>query len=181
MTIRFDPVGAITALVDAGVDFIVVGQLAAVLHGHPEATIDLDVVPRQDLENAERLIAVLVDLGAVVVDPNGEPTNAPPEERDLLGWQRVLETNTSLGPIDIVPFAIGVGSYTDLITNSSRVDIEGREVWVASLDDVIASKEAAGRPKDLRRLPTLRAFRDRLHQTAGNPRAASTNPRFPGL
>lgn len=161
MTSRFDPVAALIALTDAGVEFIVAGQLAAVLHGHPEATIDLDVVLRQDIANAERLAATLRDLSAVVVGPDGTPTDMAPDERHLLGWHRVLETNTSLGPIDVLPFVIGVGTYDDLLPRAVAVDIEGRRVWVAALDDVIASKEAAGRPKDLRRLPSLREFRDR--------------------
>ena len=161
MSSAFDPVAALTALVDGGVEFVVIGQLAAVLHGHPESTVDLDVLVRQDLGNAERLVEVLGDLGAVVVAADGSSTGRALEERDLLGWNHVVETDTDVGPVDVVPFAVGVGDYSVVRASAVEVPIDGRSVSVASLDDVIRSKEAAGRPKDLRRIPSLREFRAR--------------------
>lgn len=161
----FDPRVLLGALAEHGVEFVVIGQMAALLHGHPETTFDLDVVPRQDIDNAERLIEALRGQEAVLV-VEGERTDGP-DERQLLGWNLVREYDTAAGPIDVVPFAIGVGDFDTLSARAADVVIDGHRVLVASLDDVIASKEAAARPKDLRQLPALRAFRDRLRDREG--------------
>ena len=60
---------------------------------------------------------------------------------------------TPYGPLDIIFNAIGIGTYSDISDNALLVDINGADVLVADLDDVIASKEAAGRPQDERDLP----------------------------
>lgn len=158
MTGPFDPLRALRVLAARGVDFIVVGQMAAVIHGHPESTVDLDVLVRQDIDNAERLVAALRELQAHPVGADGQQVARPLDERDFLGWTQIVETNTSAGPLDVLPYAIGVGGYDDLLPRAARVQLDDVEVWVASLDDIIASKSAAGRPKDLRRLPSLREF-----------------------
>lgn len=93
----FDPEALLRKMVAAGVEFVVVGQVAALLHGHPEATFDLDVVPRQDIDNAERLIELLHSLdGRLMV--NGVRSSDAPDERDLLGWNQVREYDTNAAP-----------------------------------------------------------------------------------
>jgi hypothetical protein len=66
------------------------------------------------------------------------------------------------GPIDVVPFTAGVGGYEDLVGRAQPYEVSGRQVLVASLEDVIASTEALGRPKDRAHLPSLYALRARL-------------------
>lgn len=154
----FDPERIIRTLMRHQVEFLVIGAGAAWLQGNPVATVDLDVMPRKDVDNAERLAAGLNDLEPRI---NGRPVVL--EERDLLGWP-ILELSTAAGPVDIVPTAVGVGDYNDLVDRAVRLEIEGELLLVASLDDVIRSKEALGRPKDVAALPLLRETRDRLRE-----------------
>jgi hypothetical protein len=155
---RFDPKWALRTLVHADVRFVVVGQVAAVLRGHPETTVDLDVLVEQEVDNAERLADALATLHAELVGPTGERTGIAPDQRTFLGWGRVVETDSDAGPIDVLPSLIGVGDYPEVRARADQVDLGDVVVSVAALADVIASKEAAGRPKDLARLPSLRAF-----------------------
>lgn len=166
---NFDPLRLLDVLVAHGGDFVLIGQAGAVLHGAPTATLDIDIVPRKDLENAERLTEALRELGARHIVANRKEAEWPAlEERDFLGW-RPLSLRTSLGPIDIVPDARGVGDYEDWAQRAERLRLEGFEVLVGSLDDIIASKEALGRPKDRAQLPALYATRQSLRDRAGEP------------
>lgn len=157
----FDPGRLLEHLVAHGVDFLVIGQGGAVLLGAPTTTVDLDIVPKRALDNAERLAEALavIDARHVLSDrPRGEWPAV--EERDFLGWQ-ALSLMTDLGPLDVVPHPRAIGGYEDLVPRARRVDIGGTVVVVASLDDIIASKEALGRPKDLAALPALYETRAR--------------------
>lgn len=161
----FDPVAALAALSRAGVEYVVVGQAAVILRGFPGTTVDLDIAPRHDIDNAERLVAALDALHARHAPLHDDDApGPPPDERDFLGWSQVRRYVTDAGPVDVVPRPIGVGDYTDLARDGDVVDVAGHHVVVASLDDVIASKEAAGRPKDRAALPGLRRLRDRLRR-----------------
>ena len=151
-----DPLAIFRALATHEVDAVVVGLTAAVLHGYPETTVDVDIVPSLDVTNAERLAAALEEL-----DARHHGIDRGPSDRDFIGLRQVLTFDTSAGRLDVIPFAIGVGDYLELAQRATELDLGGFTVTVASLDDVIASKEAAGRPKDLRRLEGLRAFRGR--------------------
>jgi hypothetical protein len=156
----FDPARLLGTLASAGVKFVVIGQTAAFLHGHPEVTVDVDIVPQTDIANVERLLAALGELSARHLAADGPP-GGPVDERDVIGLRTVLRLLTDAGPVDVIPFASGLGPYEDLAPRSVAVDIgDGISVLVATLEDVIASKEASGRRKDLRALPSLRAFRD---------------------
>lgn len=156
----FDPGRLLGALARSDVRFVVIGQTAAFLHGHPEVTLDVDIVPATDIANAERLLGALQDLHAVHLTADGLP-GAPIDERDLIGLRTVLRLLTDAGPLDVIPQASGIGDYDDIRPRAAAVDLgDGARILVASLDDVIASKQASGRRKDLRALPGLRAFRD---------------------
>lgn len=156
----FDPGRLLGALSRGDVRFVVIGQTAAFLHGHPEVTVDVDIVPDTEIANAERLLQVLEDLHAVHLTPDGLP-GAPVDERDLIGLRTVLRLLTDAGPIDLIPQASGIGGYDDIRSRAHEVELgDGARILVASLEDIIASKQASGRRKDLRALPGLRAFRD---------------------
>ncbi|HYP55402.1 MAG TPA: hypothetical protein VEQ41_03755 [Solirubrobacterales bacterium] len=145
------------ALADHDVDFCVIGALAAWLQGSSAATVDLDVMPRRDLENAERLAAALNSLGARERDEAARKL----EGADFLGWQpRHFETDA--GALDIVPSAAAIGGYEDVATVELRLG--DFSVRVATLDEVIASKEKLGRPKDKAALPALYAAREALRE-----------------
>lgn len=159
-----DPLRILRVFAEHDVRHVLIGQTAAVLHGHPETTMDIDVLPALDVDNAERLAGALRALGAHRV---GELTS--PDERDFIGLRQVMSYDTEAGRIDVLPAASGLGAFGDLASRAEQVDLGGYWVLVASLDDVIASKEAAGRPKDLRRLDSLREFRRRCDGSRNGP------------
>jgi hypothetical protein len=150
-----DPETLLRALADHQVDFCVIGAVAAWLQGSPAVTLDLDVMPRRDLENAERLAAALNALHARRPDAIGASSEL--EGADFLGWQR-QRFDTDAGPLDVVPQAAAIGGFEDVAT--VELKIGDLSVRVATLDEVIASKERLGRPKDKAALPALYAARD---------------------
>ncbi len=156
---EFDPERLLRALVDHRVEFCVIGAVAAWLQGSPTVTLDLDVMPRRDLDNAERLAGALNVLAA---RPRGHPAPVELEGADFLGWQ-AQSFDTSAGPIDIVPQAAAIGGFEEV----AAVDLRLGElsVRVATLDEVIASKEELGRAKDRAALPALYATRDALERS----------------
>jgi hypothetical protein len=150
---EFDPEKLLRTLVEHEVEFCVIGAVAASLQGSPAATLDLDVMPRRDLDNADRLAAALNALGAR--SPDGEKNEL--EGTDFLGWQsRRFETDA--GPLDVVPHATAIGGFEDVATiGLTLADLTVRAI---TLDQVIASKEKLGRPKDTAALPALYATRE---------------------
>jgi len=170
----FDPGRLLEHLAAYHVAFVVVGQGGAVLLGAPTTTMDLDIVPKRAISNAERLADALAALHARHVITNRPADQWPAvEERDFLGWQP-LSLMTDLGPLDVVPHPRAVGGYEDLLPNAKQVDIGGVVIAVASLDDIITSKEALGRPKDLAALPAL--YETRIREQRANPEPDHTTP-----
>lgn len=155
---ELNPEKLLRTLVEHGVDFCVIGAVAAWLQGNPTVTLDLDVMPKRELENAERLAAALNELGARPKD-GGATTEL--EGADFLGW-RTQHFDTEAGPIDVVPDAAAIGAYEDVATVELRLgDLSVRAL---TIDQVIASKEKLGRPKDTAALPALYATREALRQ-----------------
>jgi hypothetical protein len=147
---EFDPERLLRALVDHEVEFCVIGAIAASLQGNPATTLDLDVMPRRDLDNADRLAAALNELGARRPDKTGRELEGP----DFLGWQS-QRFETDAGPLDVVPQAAAIGGFEDVATIGLTLgDLSIRAI---TLDEVIASKERLGRPKDTAALPALYA------------------------
>ena len=147
------------ALEIGGVEFIVVGGVAAVLHGAPTATFDLDVVHRRTPENVARLLAVLEKLDATIREP-GNRGLRPDEHLLLHGTQPLL--STSLGPLDAL-CVLGDGrGYDELVAHTAVIFHDGRSMRVLDLDTLIEVKAAANRPKDRLMLPMLLSLRDQL-------------------
>jgi predicted nucleotidyltransferase len=153
----FSPRALLARLVDGGVDFVVVGGVAAVAHGSVSFTQDLDISYAPDDENLERLGRVLVDLGARL---RGVTDDVPfiPDGRTLRRT-RVLTLDTPLGIIDLLAQPDGAPVYGRLRERAVRQQVAGVTVLVASLDDLIAMKKAAGRPKDLVAVEELEAIK----------------------
>lgn len=158
---HFDPVAILRALVAGGVEFVLVGGLAAAVRGSPTVTYDVDIAPRQSPENLARLAAVLHALGAVRFTDPDAPLEEPRPERFT---ERVEQFAAPIGYIDVLRSLRAVGGFDDLAGRAERVEVGDVTVVVADLDDVIRSKEAAGRPKDLAQLPALRALREQLER-----------------
>jgi hypothetical protein len=155
---ELDPEKLLRTLVEHEVEFCVIGAVAAWLQGNPSVTLDLDVMPRRDLDNAERLAEALKRLGA---RSRGEDTVLGLEGADFLGWQS-QSFDTEAGPLDVVPLASAIGGYEDVAT--IELAIGELSVRVITIDEVIASKEKLGRPKDTAALPALYATRDALRR-----------------
>ncbi len=159
----FDPVRICTILNEEGVDYVVVGGFAAVVHGSSLPTRDIDVVPSREAANLDRLGRALRRMNALI-RTSDEPVAAPIDGPFLAKMPFMLNLVTDHGEMDLTfsPSG-GLGGFDEWNTNAIVVDIaEGLSVHVAALDDVIASKKAANRPKDQRALPYLESLRDQL-------------------
>ncbi len=133
--------------------------MAAVLRGAPVTTADVDIVPARVMSNLDALAGALVEMNAVVRHA-GRVRDFGSGEWLTAGSTWNLETD--FGTLDLLFEPSGGGAYEALAEHAQAVDVgEGLTVLVASLDDLIAMKEAAGRPKDLLVLPILRWLRDR--------------------
>jgi hypothetical protein len=145
-TDAFDPIPILEALVDAKVDFVLIGGLAGGLHGSLYPTYDVDIMYARDRDNLERLAYVLRELGATL---RGVPENVPfMLDAETLGRGANFTFATRRGAIDILAEPSGAPPYEKVRANAESVEISGRNVAVASLDHLIAMKEAAGRRKD---------------------------------
>lgn len=145
---------ALRALREGGVEFIVVGGLAAVLNGAPVNTFDLDIVPARNEENVARLVSVLDSLDAIYrmqparrLKPNASHLSSP-------GHHNLITTR---GPLDVLG-TIGRGlGYEDLLPHTIDMEIgAGVQVRVLDLATIVALKEELASEKDLAVLPILR-------------------------
>lgn len=136
--------------------YVLIGGLAAVYHGSPFPTEDADITPDIDDDNLDRLAAALRELDARI------RTEAVPEGVEFVCDARGLSVVdtwnlvTDVGDLDISFRPSGTRGYIDLHRDAVSTEIYGVTVEIASLADVIRSKQAANRPKDQRVLPTLR-------------------------
>ena len=139
------------------VRFVVIGGVAAILHGSPFATRDADITPAMDRENLERLGGALRELQACLRTPDEGGAGLPfdPVAEGLARGQ-VWNLTTPLGDLDLAFVPSGTTGYDDLLRDADTMELGSVRVRVASLADVIRSKEAAGRDKDQQVLPTLR-------------------------
>ncbi|MFB9315328.1 hypothetical protein [Nocardioides plantarum] len=162
MTLReYDPGAILAVLVERRVDFVLIGGLAAISHGSPFPTEDVDVTPERSRHNLDRLSDALRELGARI-RADGIDDGLPFEHDGAsLAAADVWNLVTDRGDLDISMVPSGTDGYADLLTDSAGTEIMGVGVRVASLADVIRSKQAANRPKDQRVLPTLRELLDR--------------------
>ena len=158
---EFRPQEILRVLDAHGVRYVLIGGLAAVLHGASHVTTDVDVVPEDAQANLERLSAALKDLDARI-RTSGEPDGIPfDHSAESLARVRVWNLQTSQGDLDITFQPSGTRGYEDLRKDVVTMDIRGIEVPVASLADVVRSKEAAGRARDRAALPALRELLSR--------------------
>jgi len=135
------------SLASHDVRYLVIGGTAAISHGIPRHTNDVDVLIEATLANAEALVAALREVGlgtAFLVEP------AEILEKEVTVFLDVLR-------LDVLTSAPGI-AFAEAWARRMVRDYQGVPVSIAAIDDLIASKEAAGRPQDLADLEYLRRF-----------------------
>lgn len=135
---------------------ILIGNAAAALQGAPVTTLDLDFFFRDTPLNRRKLKAVARELGAAILRPYYPVSNLFRVVRDDDGMQ-----------LDFLPTAHGIRSFESLRSRASCVDLGGASLLVADLRDIIRSKRAAGRPRDIAVLPILEATLDEKRKQQG--------------
>lgn len=144
----------IRCLSGEGVECVVVGGLAVIAHGHIRATIDLDICYARTPENLERLVRALSPFQPKL-------RGAPPELPFFWDVQTLrnglnFTLTTTIGDIDVLGEITGLGGYGEIALRSETIELYGANIRILSLADLIRSKAAAGRAKDLVDLEALR-------------------------
>jgi hypothetical protein len=141
-------------LVRHGVDFIVVGGVAAVLEGAPVNTFDLNIVHARDAANVQMLLAALTSLDAVYRTRREPRLKPAPSHLSSPGHQRLM---TRFGPLDVLGRIGSARGYDELLAHTIEVELsEELRVRILDLETVIAVKEEVGGEKDAATLPILR-------------------------
>jgi nucleotidyltransferase AbiEii toxin of type IV toxin-antitoxin system len=151
------PTRLLVHLVDAGVDFVVIGAIAVVAHGHIRTTRDLDITYATGRDNLDALGAALVTLDARL---RGVTDVVPfvPDGRTLHGAE-LLTLETTAGSLDLLASPPGAPPYAQLKARAEAIEIESRSVLIASIEDLVAMKRRAGRPRDLEDIEALQELR----------------------
>jgi hypothetical protein len=146
---------------------LVIGGIAATLHGSNLRTGDVDICPARDPENLVRLSAVLKEIDARI-RTTGAPEGLPFAcDAGFLARVDLLNLVTRFGDFDISFIPAGTAGYEDLVRRVVKVDLEPVVVPIAALEDVIRSKKAAGRTKDLQQIPALEALLEEIRRRGG--------------
>lgn len=161
---EFDPDRLLQVLHRHELRYVLIGGLAAALRGSATPTFDVDITPAANAANLARLSAALTELGARIrVDgiPEGLPFS---HDAASLAQMTTLNLVTRSGDLDIAFDPAGVADYSQWEKDATLVTVLGVPVRVASLTDIIRSKEAADRDKDRLQLPALRALQRRQNR-----------------
>ena len=147
------------------VQFVLIGALAARLHGFPRFTQDADITPSRDAANLQRLADALRELDARIYTdkiPEGLPFDCSPQ---MLTRGDVWNLITTAGRLDLAFQPSGTTGFEDLAPHAIRFDLYGHPLLAARLEDIIRSKEAAGRPQDRQDVVLMREM---LRRQAGS-------------
>lgn len=136
-------------LAEVGLEAVLIGNAAAALQGAPVTTVDLDFVFRRTPANVRKLKQLAIRLEATLLKPYYPVSDLFRLVRDDDGLQ-----------VDFMGTIHGIRSFAGLRNRATVLRIAGSELRVASLDDVIRSKRAAARPRDLAVLPILEKARE---------------------
>ncbi|MFN8223576.1 MAG: hypothetical protein U0R50_10090 [Gaiellales bacterium] len=161
---ELDPGPILEVLDRHGVDYVLIGGLAGLAHGSQYPTQDTDIAYDRSCANLERLSAALIELEATL---RGAPADLPFEPGvATLANGANFTFDTLLGPLDVLAEPAGAPPYARLRAEAELRGLLGVCIPVASLDHLIAMKEAAGRPKDLLMASEYRAISDELRRPA---------------
>lgn len=142
------------------VEYLFIGKSGAILLGYPAATQDVDLFPEKSVENGEKLIKALRDLEFEIDSVTAEK---------IINGVDFVQLNTGPFDLDLVFAPDGIESFAK--AKERMIEIEGFPV--ANISDIIASKKASGREKDLLDLPLLEDFREEFEKKMhGEPKTA---------
>jgi hypothetical protein len=156
----FNPEEVVRLLGRHKVSYILIGGLAAVTHGSPLITQEVDICYARDLDNVARLAAALLEVHATL--RGAEPDLPFKLDAATLAKGDAFTFTTDVGWLDILAVPAGTTGFEDLARTADAFALFGSSVLVASIDDLIRMKRAAGRTKDLLALEELGALRDEL-------------------
>ncbi len=178
----FDPDRIVETLARHRVDYLLVGGLAARQYGAIRPTGDLDCLAQFDHENLGRLAVAMLELNARLraeglSDAESIELTRHLPSPEFFGRGEITTWMTDAGPLDIlhdIPARDGARlTYDELSARATTHDYEGGiRILVAALDDIVASKQWANRPKDQRALPELEALQRAAHIARRRGRAA---------
>jgi len=155
---EFDPGPIFETLLRHGVNFVVIGGLAGIAHGSAYNTEDVDVAYERSRENLSRLAEALVELGATLRGASSGLRFQLDAETLRAGMNFTFDTR--FGSLDILGEPSGAPRYEELSRAGSSESLWGITIRVASLDHLIAMKEAAARPRDLTMAAEYRTIAD---------------------
>ncbi len=147
------------SLLDGGVEFVVIGGVAAVLHGSTLLTRDLDICVPLGSESLLKLQVALKPMNPRV--RAGADWVSLEVDKDRAEQIKNLDISTDEGRLDCLGFVTGVGDFAAVVRESVEISLGRRSFRVLGLDALIRSKEAAGRPHDLEAVIQLKAIRER--------------------
>jgi hypothetical protein len=147
----------LTALCKAEVSFILIGGMAAVAQGSSYVTADLDIFYERKNPNYSKITAALRQFNPRLrgVDPGLPFVLDDVTLRSGMNFTLTID----VGDLDLLGEIAGFASFHDAKAVSEEIELFQQRIWVLTLDGLIHSKEATGRPKDLRLLPELKALK----------------------
>jgi hypothetical protein len=144
----FDPQQIVETLARHRVRYVLIGALAARLQGFPRVTADADLTPASDAINRQSLAGALRELEARIFTEGVPEGLAFDCTGAALGKARTWNLVTSAGRVDVLFEPAGTAGYDDLSRRAVRFEVFGVELLAASLEDILRSKQASGRPQD---------------------------------
>ena len=158
MTVDF--IELLCRLADNKVQFVIVGGLAAAAYGSPQVTQDIDVCIKLSLENLENLKNALWELHPVHRLHPAKPEFK--EEGENLVFFKNIYLETDLGQLDCLGEIKGIGTFGEVLKNSETIELRGKNINILSMEALIKSKEALGRPKDKESVLLLKAIVEKI-------------------
>jgi hypothetical protein len=149
---QLDPERIFAALDAHKVEYVVIGGIAVQVHGHVRMTNDVDLIPSPTPQNLERLASALQDLETRVLNAGSEHLAI---DARMLPRATLWQLSTRHGDIDVLHDAPGAAPFPQLRERALLIELGDYPIPIASRDDLIKMKRAAGRPVDLADIAAL--------------------------
>ncbi len=159
---RFRPDLILEVLIRHGVRFVLIGGIASQAHGSPSLTADIDICYARDPDNLSALADALSKLAAIRRGLPPDGPRMPPLDARTLRAGGLFTLTTRYGDFDLLAAPDPGFDYQRLLEHAVGTTLHGAAVQIASLQDLMAMKRAAGRPKDLIELEILGALREEI-------------------